>query len=949
MLIKRPTHLRSGIVAFAIMTLGLLPASPAKAQDRQFDVRGVVNGSDGAGLQGAMVVALTRADSILTKYALSSGQGTFTLSRVPVGEYILQVTSMGYQTFRRDFSVTSGDVDAGPVNMELAPVGMDTLFVNPEHIPFVNRRDTLDYNVLAFPTRPNATVEELLARLPGIEVDADGSIKAQGEDVQNVLVEGKEFFGSDPTIATRNLPAEAVERVQVYDKQSDMAEFTGIPDGQEERTINLELNEDARVGYFGRLASGMGADGGFIGVHDTPGKSEFRHNETLSLNKFSPTTQLAVVGNLNNTNQAGFSGADIQAFGGGGGMGGMGGMGGVSRGGGNGVGGNREGFTEALSVGFNASRDFGKDSWIRGSYFLSDLENLKNTTIQQQQLLGSEVSSLSDQANDQNTDNFTHKVDVNAQYTFSEGNDLRLRGGFNANASTILNVSSQETRTVAGEILNTAETTNSVDGDDLSGNARLTWRKKLHENGRTIVAEAWGSLSRPDMMSQLNSLTGSVVRGDVLTYDEIIQEQERTGHTFTQSQRLSLTQPLGRGYVMELFGLRRAVSEDQNKEVYDLQNGTSVFNDPLSSEFERTYSYLQGGFRFNRNTDDSWFVASVQVQNSDLDGTIVDRDERIQNGYTHVLPSMNYRYQFKPGTNLNLNYRASTREPTLNELQPFTDNSNPLSTYVGNPDLTPEYTHTLRGEYRYFDMFSFVNLFTHFNVSYTTDDIVLSRTVDEKGFQDLTSLNAGEAWSARTGFNFGRPIRALGIRAEVDYTVQYSKASEFINLAKNESRILRNTVDLSLGNRDKEIFDVEAGGQISFNDVEYSLNEEFNQSYANSTLYARGQYYLDEVWTFSSDLAYQLYDKDVFGPGQNVALWKASISRLFMNDRTEVQLIAYDLLNQNQVVNFNSSANSIRETRVESLGHYLILNVNYKLGLGSGGPRGHMGGGGMRR
>ncbi|MCK5650369.1 MAG: carboxypeptidase regulatory-like domain-containing protein, partial [Gemmatimonadetes bacterium] len=132
MLIKRPTHLRSVIVGFAIMTLGLLPASPAKAQDRQFDVRGVVNGSDGAGLQGAMVVALTRADSTLTKYALSSGQGTFTLSRVPVGEYVLQVTSMGYQTFRRDFSVTSGDVDAGPVTLELAPVGMDTLFVNPE-------------------------------------------------------------------------------------------------------------------------------------------------------------------------------------------------------------------------------------------------------------------------------------------------------------------------------------------------------------------------------------------------------------------------------------------------------------------------------------------------------------------------------------------------------------------------------------------------------------------------------------------------------------------------------------------------------------------------------------------------------------------------------------------------------------------------------------------------
>lgn len=925
--------------ALALIILGSLLAGPAQAhaQDTRYDVRGTVLGSDGTGLQGAMVVALTRTDSVLTKYALTDGDGSFTMTRVPVGEYILQVTSMGYHTFRRDVSVTNADVDAGTVNMEVAPVGMDTLFVNPEYIPFVNRRDTLDYNVLAFPTRPNATVEDLLKRLPGIEVDADGSIKAQGEDVQNVLVGGKEFFGSDPTIATRNLPAQAVERVQVYDKQSDMAEFTGIPDGQEERTINLVLTEEAQAGYFGRLATGLGADGGAYGVYDSPGDDELRHNETLSLNRFSPTTQLALVGNLNNTNEAGFSGADLGSFSGGGhGRGG---------GGGNMVGGNREGFTESLALGLNASHEFGNDRWIRTSYFFSDLDNLKNTTTQQQQLLGSEVSSLSDQSNNQTTDNLTHKFDLNAQYAFSEGHDLRLRGGFNANSSNILNVTSQETHTVAGDILNTAETTNSTDGDNLSGNARLTWRKKLSESGRSIVAEAWGNLSRPDVMSMLNSTTGTVGRGDVLTYEEIIQEQERTGHTFSQSQRLSLTQPLGTGYILELFGQRRAVDEDQKKEVNDLLSGTPVFNDRLSSEFERTYSYLMGGMRFNRNTSDSWFVLSLQLQKSNLDGTIIDRDEKIENGYTHVLPSLNYRYQFKPGTNLNFNYRASTREPSMTELQPFTDNSNPLSTYVGNPNLTPEYTHALRGEYRYFDMFSFVNLFTHFSVSYTTDDIVQSRTVDENGFQERTSINSGDGWSARTGVNFGRPIRSIGTRAEIDYTIQYAKEAELLNQAENESRILRQTVNLSLENRDKEIFDIEVGGRITFNNVDYSLNEELNQSYANSSIFARGQYYLGS-WTFNSSFAYQMYDEDVFGPGQNVALLQASISRLLLDERAELELIGYDLLNQNQVVNFNSSSNSIRETRVESLGHYLILKFNYKLGLSGGGGRGFGGRGG---
>jgi len=919
-----------GVTAGAVAVLGLVFAEPAPAQTNQFDVTGVVADPDGTGLQGAMVVALSLPDTVLTKYAITGSSGAFTLSRVRVGEYILQVSSIGYHTFRKNISVTGADVDVGTVNLDLAPVGMDTLFVSPEHIPFVNRRDTLDYNVRAFPTRPNATVEDLLKRLPGIEVEADGSIKAQGEDVEKVLVDGKEFFGSDPTIATRNLPAQAVDRVQVYDKQSDMAEFTGIPDGQEERVIDLELNEEARDGYFGRLATGLGADGGAYGVHDSPGDDEVRHNETLSLNKFSPTTQLAVVGNLNNTNEAGFSGADLKSFSGGGNAGRGG------RGGGGPVGGNREGFTESLALGLNASRDFGEKNWIRTSYFLSSLDNLKNSATQQQQLLGSEVSSLSDQANNQTTDNLTHKFDLNAQYTFAEGHDLRLRGGLTANSSTVRNVTSQETQTLAGQILNTAETTNAVEGDDLGGNARLTWRRKINENGRTIVAEARANLSRPDLSSDLFSTTGTLNRFDVLTYDEIIQEQTRTGHTFGQSQRLSMTQPLGTGYVLELWGQRRAVAEDQDKSVFDLREGTPVFNDVLSSEFERTYGYYQGGLRFNRNTPDSWLVLGLQVQNSNLDGTILDRDEKIENGYTHVLPSLNYRYQFKPGTNLNFNYRASTREPTMTELQPFTDNSNPLNIYVGNPDLTPEYTHNLRGEYRYFDMFSFVNLFTYLNVSYTTDDIVLSRTVDGKGLQEVNPINSGQGWTVNSGVNFGRPIRTIGARTQLDYSITYSKGSEFINQAENESRILRHAVNASLENRDKEIFDIRAGGRFTFNNVDYSLNEELNQSYINSTYYASGSYYLGDLWTLTSSLNFQVYDKDVFGPGQNVALLQASISRLIMNDRAEIQLIGYDLLNQNQVVNFNSSSNFIRETRVESLGHYLILTFVYKLGLSGG-------------
>ena len=248
-------------VRLALPLVALLAiAAPAYAQDegQEYQIQGVVVDSAGVSLRNAMVVALTVPDSVLAKYALTDGDGRFTLRDLPPAGYILQVTLIGYQTLRRDLQVTDSDIDAGTVHLSVMAVEMDSLVVSVEQVPFVNRRDTLSYNVLAFETPPNSMVEDLLRRLPGIEVEEDGSITAQGEEVQNVLVDGKEFFGTDPTIATRNLPADAIKQVDVYDKQSDMAEFTGIPDGEDERTIDLKLREDARRGYFGRMTGGLG-------------------------------------------------------------------------------------------------------------------------------------------------------------------------------------------------------------------------------------------------------------------------------------------------------------------------------------------------------------------------------------------------------------------------------------------------------------------------------------------------------------------------------------------------------------------------------------------------------------------------------------------------------------------------------------------------------------------
>ena len=940
----------------AFATAGLfLAITPSVDAQETYDVRGVVADSAGAGIDGAMIVALALPDSLLTKYALSNGNGSFTLSRVPAGEYLLQITMVGHQTVRQPFSITAADIDAGTINLAVLVVEMEALVVSVDHVPFVNRRDTLDYNARAFVTRPNATVEELLARLPGIEVDADGTVRAQGEEVRNVLVDGKEFFGSDPTIATRNLPADAIERIQVYDKQSDMAEFTGIADGQEERTINLELREDARRGYFGQAVGGLGGGLEPVAVIEAQPNGRTRYNESLNINRFSPTTQLALLGNANNVNEAGFAWGDFVNFSGGArGLGGGGNRGGGGRGGGGqgGIqlgGGRNDGFTESMSLGLNANHDFSDDRWIRSSYFYTGLDNVQQQTTQQQQLLGSSAAALQNAVADQSTANKTHRVNVNTQYAFSDGHDLRLRGNLSVGSSSMTSLQSSETTTFEGRVQNTGVSSNLVDGNDLGGSASLTWRKRLAENGRSLVAAATTNIQEPELYGDLETTTGIANRNGDLMMQDLFQTQARTGRTLSLSQRLSLTQPVGVGGIFEVFGQRREVNEDQDNSVFDIGTGTPVFNDFLSSGFERTYSYLRGGFRFNKNTEDTRFVIGLQVQRSNLDGTILDRDEYIENGYTHVLPSADYRIQLDEAKTLNFRYTTSTREPSMTELQPFADNTNPIRTYIGNPNLTPEYSHSFNADYRFFDQFSFVNLFTYLRFSYTNDDIVQSRVIDEQALQTVMPVNIDHSWSTNGGVTYGRPIRSVGARINLNYSFNYTRGVEILNELENNSRVLRNTIEASIDNRDKEIFDVRAGARYSFNDIQNTLNQDLDQVYLDRTFYGDAMLHYGAGWTFSTTLNYRLYDESVFGVGdRNVAMLQASISKLAMNNRVELELIGFDILDQNKGVAYTTGTSFIQERRTESLGQYIMLKVMYRLGSRRGGAaRG--GGSGRRR
>ncbi|MEP6590471.1 MAG: TonB-dependent receptor [Gemmatimonadota bacterium] len=912
-------HRLPGFVITAATAAAL--AMPAALAAQQFDVKGVVVDSTRAVKSGAMVVALTRLDSVIAVFSTTGTTGRFELKRLKPGDYILQVTAIGYAPVRRDFTITNATITADTVVMHAAAFKLNELVATAEHVPIVNKPDTLEYNAEAFKTRVNATVEELLKRLPGMTVETDGTIKAQGQTVQKVLVDGKEFFGNDPKMATKNLAAAAIDKVQVLDKKSDAAEFSGIDDGNQQKTINLVLKPNARVGYFGRSVAGVGPAPGSEGAFAGSKADNARYTGALNLNRFSPTTQLSLIGNRNNVGNAGFS---------------FGPMADVGRGA---SGGGSNGFSETMAIGLNGSQQFAKDSWLRGSYFLSTSDNRRQSETVEQLLQGESVSANRNETARSMSNSVSHRLNLNAQHSFSAWSQLRFRGNFSGGPNNSDNVSQQETRTPSGAFQNSATSAVSTNANNLGGDGRLTYSRRFNQAGRTLVAEAWGDLSKPNQQSTLNSNTDLTDgAGGIITRD-VLQSQRRNSRTFTSGQRLGLTNPLGRGAVLELFGQHRAISETQNYVVNDIVGTTQVPNTDLTQNFDRTYSYLNGGTRLSRNTKTLRWVLGLEAQKSDLQGKIINRNEEISNGFTNLLPSGNLRYQFNQGSNVSVNYRTSTREPSLNELQPFVDNTNPLRTYIGNPDLTPQYQHSLRTDFRRFDQFSFRSIYLFANLGYNRNQIVNSRDIDAQGRQTVKPINLGDGWNSSLGGSYGSPLRALGIQLDVDYSYNRTRGSEQVNQIENVSHTANHSAGLRLQNRTKEFFDLSAGAQLDFNSVTYSINTALNQHYVTKNFSGNGTWYASEAVSATVTGNYLVYDQKIFGPRDNIFMLGASVGYQFLDNRAEIRISGSDLLNQNSGFSISSTSSYIREQRSATLGRQVMLQASYQLGSNLAPPK----------
>ncbi|MXZ16825.1 MAG: outer membrane beta-barrel protein [Rhodothermaceae bacterium] len=903
------------------IALLLLVTVPSAAQTERFDVNGIVVDHEDLPLPQATVVLLTQADSVMAKFTTTAADGRFTLRRVVADKYILQITYVGFATLRQNIEILDEDVDAGKLTMSELSEELGEVIVSADHVPFVVKRDTLEYNANAFAVRPNDVVEDLLKRLPGIEVENDGTVKALGETVENILVDGKEFFADTPTAVTKNLPAEAVDKVQVYDKDSDEAEFTGIPDGEEERTLDLLLKEDAKQGLMGNLS-------GAIGGEQSPGG---RYDTRLNLMRFSPNTQLSLIGNANNTGQSGFGITDLL------GLMAAGGLQDVSllR---NAVSPtNSGGFVESIAVGFNAGHDFSKNNYLRGSYFVDKLQRVQNSTNQRHELADANIAAYGEGSSVADSDNLGHRVNLNAQVQLSPGHQIRSRATMQWNSSNTEQTGIQQTFGQRQFLLNEAHRTVDQHATNLNGSGILTWRKKISERGTSLVTTAQFSLSDNDQITALSTRTGLAGSGNLMTWQEVQQDQDLFGKSEAADLKLSLTHPLKSGFSLLAFGERDFSRRENDKRFYNTSNDERLLNSRLSNAFEQTYTYYRAGLQLNRKGTLGFLTLEVRLQQSQLDGTTETGMPPVRASYTHLLPQLRYERALKENQDIEFSYRAMTREPSLRELQPFTDNSDPLRIYVGNPNLEPEFRHMFSGRFNSFDPWTQLNIFANISTTYARNQIVPTRIIDESLRQSVSAINSDAGWTTSAFTNVGMPIRPLNIVVRWSNNLTITTGSEFINSNENASRILRNRLGLSVSNRNQEIVELEARISGTYNDLDYSLNTDLNQRYINASYSFDIQWHPAFNWTIGTEFRYQTYDRDVFGDVQNKALIDLTFERLFMDERASVAIEIKDLLNQNLSVAFNNSASFISEQRTETLGRYVMLRLSYRLSALGGG------------
>jgi hypothetical protein len=898
------------------------------ASAQKFSIKGQLLDTLGGPLPSATVLLLSPKDSSLVNFSVSDAQGNFEIKNVAKGEHLFKVTFMGMRPHTQKITLSDGPlaVEIGKIKLEPIASQLEAIEIAADRAPVTVKRDTIEFNAGSFKTKQNAMVEDLLKKLPGVEVDNDGNITAQGEQVRQVTVDGKNFFGRDPKIATKNLPADAVNKVQVFDKKSDQTAFSGIDDGQREKTINLELKEEKRNGAFGNIFAGVGTDD--------------RYQARASINRFTKKKQFSVLAMANNVNEQGFSMEEYMNFTGGSQQ--MMGGGGVrlefSSENQNGVplnfGNRANGLMTNYAGGINLNNSFTKKTDLNSSYFFNYLEHDRDQSTLRENFLPQDAGLPSrnftfNQNSRQHNTNVNHRVNATLDHKLDSMNSLKLTTTATYNETDMNLTSSSQTLTPEGFVQNTGDRYSVSSGSSANLSTSLLWRHKFNKKGRTFSTNLQYGLTEGDRDGFLNAQNHFFAPKDSISNVQQINSQQTSYRSYGTT--LSYTEPLGKRRYLEANYSYRTNLNDVDREVYDVNNGENVFNTTLSNKYNSDYQYHRAGLNYRVVRNNFNLVLGGSMQRTSLQGELELLSAKIDRSFENILPTVRFNYDFSNSKHLRFDYETSVQEPSIQQLQPVVDNSDPLNIYRGNPNLRPAYSQSWRTSYMAFNPATFINFFGMVDVDYVTNAIVNAQTVDENLVRTTKPVNVSNSLRMNSNLNFGFPINKIGSRFNFGANYRGDRSMALLNDRENQINQSSLGGNFRYTYRYKEIFDLSLSARVDKQLTDYEFNQA-DQSFLNQTYTAESNLTFLKNFQFSGNLEYLMYESQTTNFKQEIPLLNLSLSRYVLKNKVgEIKLSVNNLLDKALGVNQTATINYFERTVTNSLGRYYMLSFTYAL------------------
>lgn len=880
----------------------------------------------------ATITLMLKKDSSLVSFAMTNDDGKFHLNNLNPGIYRLLITHVSYYGFTSSVELGGSEKtkNLGNVFLINKSIELKSVTITGEAPPVTLLNDTVQYNAASFKTAPNANVEQLLKKLPGVQVQKDGTIKAQGEKVTRVLVDGKEFFGNDPKLATKNLPADAVDKVQVYDKQSDQAQLTGIDDGNYEKTINLKLKEDKKKGAFGKISGSLGTDERLEGK--------------FNVNKFKAAEQMSVIGMGNNTNAEGFSFMDILNF--------TGEMARMQRSGSGDIninmnreeatalgingGSKNSGINTAWGGGFNYNNIFGKDVDWQSNYFYNHFNPNTQSNVQRQYFLPDSTFYNTTNSSDNNK-NESHRFNFNVLWQLDTFNSIRFTPSLTVQNTNNISQSDYRTFTQAGNTVNFGNSVNTTLYNAISFRNELLWRKKFRRKGRTFSLSFQNTNNHSTGDGNLISTNtfydknGGINRTDLLNQNST---SENSVNGF--STKAVYTEPITRKSLIEFSFAKSITGNSASKFTYDFNPQTARYetlNASLSNSYSNNYAYNTAGIRFRAQIDKLNMALGAYWQRSDLDGTIKleKGDSSLGKTFYNILPTVRMQYNFTRYKSISTNYTVTVNAPTVQQLQPVTDNSNPLRIRQGNADLKQELVHSVQARLMLLSPFKQKNLFLFSNWQFIENKISNADSLTSSGITYTKPINTDGAYNLINSLNYSIPLHYLDATLNIGADANMLSSVQYVNNSPNTIQTLTLGPSVRIELFPTDNLDISVGVNINSVKSTYSLQSALAAKYISQLYSFSADWHLPKGFFLTNDFDYTINSQLSDGFNVRIPIWNISLSKMIMNNRGEIKMSVRDVLNQNVGINRNTNNNYIEDVRYNTLQRFFLLGFTWSL------------------